>query len=50
MGDINNELTVAHKLVNSIKNKMRKNKLIMWGTFAFLLFVLLLIVYTYFRD
>lgn len=56
MGDISiiiflyldNELTVAHKLLNSIKNKFRKNKLIMWGTIGFLIFVLVLVIYSYF--
>ncbi len=50
MGDINGQLNVAQKLLGSIKNKMRKNKLVMWGTFAFLFFVLLLILYSYARD
>lgn len=58
MGDISiiiflfldNELTVAHKLLNSIKNKFRKNKLIMWGTIGFLLFVLVLVIYSYFAG
>lgn len=57
MGDISimllnldNELTVAHKLLNSIKTKLRKNKLIMWGTLGFLALVLALVLYSYFKS
>lgn len=41
---------MAHKLLNSIKNKLRKNKLIMWGTLGFLALVLALVLYSYFRN
>jgi uncharacterized membrane protein YvbJ len=47
---IDNELTIAHKLLNSIKTKLRKNKLVMWGTIGFLLVVLLIVIYSYFRN
>jgi hypothetical protein len=41
---------VAHKLLNSIKNKLRKNKLIMWGTLGFLALVLAIVLYSYFSG
>lgn len=44
---IDNQLTVAHKLLNSIKNKFRKNKLVMWGTIGFLILVLIIVLYSY---
>lgn len=47
---IDNELTVAHKLLNSIKTKLRKNKLVMWGTLGFLALVLAIVLYSYFRG
>ena len=47
---LDNELTVAQKILGSIKKKMRKNKLIMCGTLAFLLLVVMLIIYSYVRD
>ena len=54
MGDISThylildqELTVAHKLLNSIKTKLRKNKLVMYGTLGFLVLILIFVVYSY---
>ena len=54
MGDISiiylildQELTVAHKLLNSIKTKLRKNKLVMYGTLAFLVLILIFVIYSY---
>lgn len=54
MGDISinylildQELTVAHKLLNSIKTKLRKNKLVMYGTLGFLVLILIFVVYSY---
>lgn len=41
---------MAHKLLNSIKNKLRKNKLIMWGTLGFLALVLAIVLYSYFSG
>ena len=41
---------MAQKLLGSIKKKMRKNKLIMCGTMAFLLLVIILIIYSHVRD
>ncbi len=47
---LDNELTVAHKVLDSIKRKMKKNKLIMCGTLAFLLLIVALIIYSYARS
>ena len=47
---LDNELTVAQKLLGSIKKKMRKNKLIMCGTLAFLLVIVMLIIYSHVKG
>jgi hypothetical protein len=36
MDDIDNELTVAQKLLGSIKKKFKKNKMILWFTIGIL--------------
>lgn len=48
--NVDNELTVAHKLLNSIRIKMRKNKLVMYGTLIFLAFIIIMVIYTYFGN
>lgn len=44
---VDNELTVAQKVLGSIKQKMRKNRFILYGTGAFLFAVVIFIIYTY---
>ena len=40
-------LTVAQKLLGSIKRKMAKNKYILYGTICVLVLVLIFVIYTY---
>ncbi len=49
MDDIDNELTVAQKLIGSIHKKLRKNKMVLWGTVAVLTLVVVFVIYTYVR-
>ena len=49
MDDIDNELTVAQKLIGSIHKKLRKNKTVLWGTVAVLTLVVVFVIYTYVR-
>lgn len=49
MGDINNELTVAQKLIGSIHKKLRKNTFVLWGTIGILILVVIFVIYTYMR-
>lgn len=54
MGDIStlfsnldNQLTMAQKLLGSIKKKLTKNKYTLWGTIAILCAVMIFVIYTY---
>ena len=49
MDDINSELTIAQKLIGSIHKKLRKNKIVLWGTIAVLILVVVFVIYTYIR-
>ena len=47
---IDANLTVAQKLLGSIKRKMAKNKYILYGTVCMLVLVLIFVIYTYVRP
>jgi hypothetical protein len=47
MDDIDNELTVAQKLLGSIKKKFKKNKMILWFTIGILALVVAFVIWTY---
>ena len=49
MDDINSELTIAQKLIGSIHKKLRKNKMVLWGTIGVLILVVVFVIYTYIR-
>ena len=44
---LDNQLTVAQKLLGSIKKKMTKNKYTLWGTLLLLAAVVIFVIYTY---
>ena len=44
---VDNQLTVAQKLLGSIKKKLSKNKYTLWATLFVLALVVIFVVYTY---
>lgn len=47
MDDIGNQLTIAQRLLGSIKKKFRKNKMILWLTLGILALVVAFVIWTY---
>jgi hypothetical protein len=47
MDDIGNQLTIAQRLLGSIKKKFRKNKMILWITLGILALVVAFVIWTY---
>lgn len=47
MDDIDGELTIAQRLIGSIKKKFRKNKMILWVTIGILVLVVAFVIWTY---
>lgn len=47
ISNVDGYLTEAHGLLNNIKKKMLKNKLVMWGVALIFFIMFVIIVYSY---